>query len=70
MPGITGNHAYALLGYDYETDRVKVWNPFGDDFTPKGEPGSEHGYPREQGISEIPLADFVAQFAGIAIEVP
>ncbi|WP_254508450.1 C2 family cysteine protease [Anatilimnocola floriformis] len=69
MPGITGNHAYALLGYDSETDRVKVWNPFGNTFTPKGEPNSEHGYPRVEGISQIPLKDFVAQFSGIAIEV-
>ena len=69
MPGITGNHAYALLGYDSESDRVKVWNPFGNTFTPKGEAGPKNGYPREQGISEIPLGDFVAQFSGIAIEV-
>jgi hypothetical protein len=69
VPGITGNHAYAVLGYDAKTDAVKVWNPFGNDFTPKGEPGKENGYARKEGISEIPVPVFVDQFSGMAFEV-
>lgn len=69
LPGITGNHAYAVLGYDAAADTVKVWNPFGNDFTPKGEAGAENGYPRKEGISDIPVPVFVAQFSGMAFEV-
>lgn len=70
LPGITGNHAYAVLGYDAKADTVKIWNPFGNTFTPKGEPGPENGFPRKEGVSEIPLPIFVAQFSGMAFETP
>ena len=44
-PGITPVHAYAILGYNKETDLVHIWNPHGNDFTPKGpevgSPGTE-----------------------------
>ncbi|QDU25924.1 hypothetical protein ETAA8_09960 [Anatilimnocola aggregata] len=69
MPGITGNHAYAVLGYDAKFDAVKIWNPYGNDFTPKGEPGPTAGYPRKQGVMEIPLNDFVKQFSSMSFEV-
>ena len=37
-PGIVENHAYAILGYNQDADTVKVWNPWGKNFTPKGFP--------------------------------
>jgi hypothetical protein len=67
-PGITPNHAYAVLGYDAKTDTIQLWNPHGDNFTPKGIAGLEYGYPRKAGVFSMPLTDFVSQFAGLAFE--
>ncbi len=39
IPGITPNHAYAVLGYDSATDQIRLWNPHGDTTKVKGEPG-------------------------------
>jgi hypothetical protein len=68
-PGLTPNHAYAVLDYDAKTDAVTLWNPHGGKFTPKGAPGLEHGYPEKDGIFQIPVRDFVRQFSGMAFEV-
>jgi hypothetical protein len=68
-PDILGNHAYAVLGYDRTTDRIRIWNPHGQDFTPKGAAGLEHGYPTKDGQFEMPLPEFVRVFAGLAFEV-
>ncbi|WP_020471966.1 C2 family cysteine protease [Zavarzinella formosa] len=68
-PGLTPNHAYAVLGYDEKTDAIRVWNPHGGAFTPKGKFGLENGYPMKDGIFMIPVSDFVKQFAGLAFEV-
>jgi len=67
-PGLTPNHAYAILGYDLATDRLRLWNPHGGTFRPKGEAGSTHGYAMADGIFEIPTTDFVKQFSGAAFE--
>jgi hypothetical protein len=67
-PGITPNHAYAILGYDPKRDRILLWNPHGTNYTPKGPEGLEHGYAREDGIFAMPLEHFVLQFAGLAVE--
>lgn len=69
-PGITPNHAYALLGFDEGTDTVRLWNPHGDNFRPKGEPGLQNGYARTDGIFTMPLVEFVQQFVGMAVEKP
>jgi hypothetical protein len=68
-PGLNPNHAYALLGWDGESDAVTLWNPHGSSFKPKGKAGPENGYPREDGIFKMPLKDFVQQFSGMAFEV-
>jgi len=67
-PGITPNHAYAILGYDAASDTLRLWNPHGQKFTPKGAPGLTTGYPTEGGLFTIPLSDFVNQFTGVSIE--
>ena len=67
-PGITPNHAYAVLGYDAKSDRIALWNPHGTSYTPKGPEGLEHGYARQDGTFSMPLHDFVQQFAGLAVE--
>jgi hypothetical protein len=68
-PGLSGKHAYAILGYDRATHTVTVWNPHGKDFTPKLSPPSpKHGYPVKNGVFEIPLKDFVRVFKAVNYE--
>jgi len=68
--GLTPNHAYAVLGYDAASDKVMLWNPHGQDFTPQGTEGPKNGYVTRNGIFKIPLTEFVKQFSGMAFEVP
>jgi hypothetical protein len=67
-PGITPNHAYAVLKYDRTTDILTLWNPHGSDFKPKGPAGREHGYPRKDGIFEVPLSDMTQIFSSVSLE--
>lgn len=67
-PGVNANHAYAVLGFDATKDTIALWNPHGNTFTPKGEPGLEHGYPTRAGRFEMPLEDFGRVFNGISFE--
>lgn len=69
IPGITPNHAYAILSYDAAADTIRVWNPHGDTREVKGEPGPESGYPIKDGIFELPLTVFVKEFSGTAYEI-
>ncbi len=69
IPGITPNHAYAILGFDSATDVIRLWNPHGDTKQVKAEPGPQNGYPITDGIFEMPLTVFVKEFAGTAYEV-
>jgi len=68
VPGINGNHAYAVLGFDAKTDEIQVWNPHVNRFKPKDTPGLKAGYPTSEGMFSMPLADFIATFGGISIE--
>ena len=70
MPGLSPRHAYALLDYQCASDTVKLWNPHGNDFQPKGPPGSTIGYPMTNGIFTMPLTDLTRQFVRVAIERP
>ena len=65
---IPPNHAYAIFGFDAERDMVITWNPWHNDFTPKGPSNRENGYARKKGVAEIPLADFVQIFNTLQIE--
>ncbi len=67
-PGLPSNHAWAVIGWDNTTDLVTVWNPHGGNFRPSGSAGPVHGYPASQGISRIPLEDFVRLYSGMARE--
>ncbi len=69
LPGLLGNHAYAVIGYSEPTDEIRIWDPHGDTFTPKGAPDSTTGFPRKDGICDIPLDVFVKQFMGVAFEI-
>ena len=67
-PGLTSHHAYAVLEYDTVQDAVRLWNPHGQDFNPRGAPGLLNGYPTRNGIFKMPLREFVLQFSGMAFE--
>jgi hypothetical protein len=67
-PGVPPQHAYAVLGFDPKTGRVHVWNPWGDNFQPAGEPGISTGYAVRSGHFEVPLADFVRIFGTLHYE--
>lgn len=70
VPGIPVGHAFAVLGYDKDTDMVHVWNPWGNNFTPKGLDGLENGYTTHTGQFDIPLKDMVQVFKDITFETP
>ncbi len=65
-PGLAEDHAYAVLGF--KADVVELWNPWADNFDPKGKPGIEHGYPTRKGRFFMPLKDFVKVFEEVYYE--
>ena len=67
-PSITPDHAYAILGFDSNTDLVHVWNPHGNNFTPKGPDGLQNGYVTKRGAFDIPLKDLIQIFTYVSIE--
>lgn len=67
-PGIPSQHAYAVVGYDQQTDSVEIWNPHGNTFTPKGAPGLENGYPTKAGLFTVPAKDLPSIFAVAFVE--
>jgi len=67
-PGIPHTHAFAILGYDPQTDLVHMWNPWGKDFKPKGPDGLQNGYRTKTGQFEIPLTDFLRVFRDVIFE--
>lgn len=69
-PGLTPRHVYALLAYDPINDTIDLWNPHGNDFTPKGLPGLTNGYPTRNGLFTMPVPEFVQLFSGMAFEDP
>ncbi|HEX4129180.1 MAG TPA: C2 family cysteine protease [Pirellulales bacterium] len=68
IPRLGYGHVYALFGFDPATDRVELWNPWGNNFTPKQAPGVEHGFETKHGVFHVPLKTLYAQFSGVVIE--
>jgi hypothetical protein len=67
-PGMGTNHVYAILGYDAHQRHVKIFNPWGNNFTPKGPPGQTHGYETKNGFFTVPLDQFHIVFASVVYE--
>jgi hypothetical protein len=65
---IIGDHVYAVMGFNEETNMLTVWNPWGTDYKHEGEDSPENGYNRKDGIFKISLKDFIYLFAYLAIE--
>lgn len=70
VPGVTPNHAYAILNYDRKTDLVTFWNPHGQTFKPKGPAGLKNGYEVKVGKFQAPLGEVVTWFNGFSWEMP
>jgi hypothetical protein len=69
-PGINQKHAYAILGYNRETGTVRLWNPHGNNFKPKGPDGLKYGYATKAGQFDLPLKDLLAIYKSVIIETP
>ncbi len=67
-PGIGNHHAYAILGYDVKRRQVSIFNPWGNNFTPKGAPGPANGYPTQRGLFTVPLDQFQQVFTRVFYE--
>ena len=67
-PGMGNHHAYAILGYDAKARQVTVFNPWGNNFTPKGTAGPADGYPTKLGMFTVPLEQFQQVFARVSYE--
>ncbi len=67
-PGIVNGHAYAILGYDTQGRHVHVFNPWGNNFTPKGPAGKDHGYVTKNGVFVVPLDQFHSVFSSVEYE--
>lgn len=65
---IAGDHVYAILGFDKSSDMLTIWNPWGDEFTPKGPPGIQNGYARKHGVFSMPLEEFLTVYWVLSIE--
>jgi hypothetical protein len=68
VPNLGYKHAYAILGFDRKTDLVTVWNPWGQNFVPKGPEGIEHGFAAQHGVFRIPLATLYHEFSRVFME--
>jgi hypothetical protein len=67
-PGMPTHHVYAILGYNSAKRELRLWNPHGNTFTPKGPAGSANGYPTRDGFFTMPLDDFVRAFVCVIVE--
>lgn len=67
-PGMADGHAYAILSYNNKRRTVSVFNPWGNQFTPKGNPGIANGYPTENGVFTVPLNEFLQIFSRVIYE--
>ncbi len=67
-PGIVSKHAYAILAYDARQKQVRIFNPWGNHFAPKGPPGIANGYATNHGQFTMPLDDFHKVFYRVEYE--
>lgn len=67
-PGIVTNHVYTILAYDENERHVNIFNPWGNNFTPKGAPGTANGYATKNGQFTVPLDQFHTVFSDVIYE--
>jgi hypothetical protein len=66
--GMASHHAYGIIDFDAKKQTVTIWNPWGNRYKPKGEPGLKHGYPTEGGVFSMPVEDALKVFWGLAYQ--
>ena len=66
--GIVRGHCWAVVGYDPESRLVRVFNPWGNEFEPKGPPGLTNGYAVHHGVFIMPLQEFIQVFQKLNYE--
>ena len=67
-PGFDTGHGYAILGYDKKNNKVKVWNPHGNEFHPMGPEGMKNGFIVKNGAMDITVDDFAKVFDQVVYE--
>jgi hypothetical protein len=67
-PKVTHGHIFAVLGYDSNRRIVRIFNPWGEEFTPIGVPGLTNGYVTRHGMFEVPLLQFIQIFKMLTYE--
>ena len=65
---MTKSHLYAVLDFDAARNVVRLWNPWGNSFEPKGVPGLSSGYRVRQGQFVVSLAHFIQIFDRVIYE--
>lgn len=65
---VAGDHVYAILGFDKATDTLTIWNPWGDEYTPRGPEGIQNGYKRTHGVFTMPLNEFMEVYWILSVE--
>jgi hypothetical protein len=68
-PGVAAGHCYAIFGYDANQRKVTIFNPWGNNFTPKGPAGLANGYPTQRGLFTVPLSQFDRIFTQLSYEI-
>ena len=68
VPGLVDGHIYAIMGYDPKGRHVNIFNPWGNDFTPKGDSGKSNGYSTKNGQFTMPLDQFCSIFNDVIHE--
>jgi hypothetical protein len=68
IPHLGYGHAYAIMAFHRNSDEVTLWNPWGNDVTPKEPAGIEHGFPTKHGIFRVPLSTLYQQFSSVHLE--
>jgi hypothetical protein len=67
-PGLRQGHVFSIIGMDRIAGTVAVFDPYGDNFTPKGNPGRGNGYERKNGVMSVPWRDYIEVFDGALVE--
>ncbi|HQR07403.1 MAG TPA: C2 family cysteine protease [Gemmatales bacterium] len=66
--GVSPHHAYTVLSYDASTRMLYLFNPHGNSWTPRGEPGLANGYATKSGRFGMPLTEFVECYQALYFE--
>ncbi len=61
-PGLVRRHCWAVVGYEPNSQLIRIFNPWGNEFEPKGTPGLANGYAVHHGVFAMPLREFIQEY--------